>query len=159
MSFQMIHMEIAYRAAEKLQIRDGLAEFILGSVAPDSVHFRDGYSVEMKVHTHLFEGCGPWSETQDFERWISNIEEFWRRFGEEESDVRRRMFIFGICVHCRTDYYNDIMIWRALRKMHIPPMTLEEFRAEYYPEARDIDKWLYQTSEHTGEITRLLGEA
>ncbi len=159
MSYQMIHMEIAYRVAEKLQIGDGRAEFVLGSVAPDAVHFRDDYRIKQKIHSHLFEGCGPWGDTQDYERWIENMEDFWRRFGEGESDVGRRMFIFGMYVHCLTDYYNDRLVWRELQKMHIPPMTHEAFREAFYPEARAIDRWLYQTSGHTGEIRRLMKEA
>ena len=43
MSFQMVHMEIAYRVAEMTGIKERAA-FILGSVLPDSVHMRDDYS-------------------------------------------------------------------------------------------------------------------
>ena len=40
MSFQMIHMEIAYRVMEKLSLTEGREAFMLGSVAPDAVHMR-----------------------------------------------------------------------------------------------------------------------
>lgn len=156
MSFQMTHLEIAYRVAKKLGITEGLPEFILGSVAPDCVHFREDYEIGHKVHSHLFEGCGVWSNTQDYDRWISNINEFFDRFAKDEEDVDRRMFAMGICVHCITDYWNDLYIWRALQKEHIPPMTLEEFRSEYYPEAQTVDKWLFQNSENAKEIVTLL---
>ena len=55
MSFQMVHMEIAYRVAEMTGIKERAA-FILGSVLPDSVHMRDDYSIEQKIMSHLFEG-------------------------------------------------------------------------------------------------------
>ncbi|MCR5108327.1 MAG: hypothetical protein K6B28_09205 [Lachnospiraceae bacterium] len=156
MSFQMTHMQIAYNLIDKLLINEGKEEFILGSVAPDSVHFRENYCIEEKIHTHLFEGCGPWSDTRDYDRWLYNIGFFWDKFGKDEPDIRRRMFVLGICVHCHTDYYNDRLIWRDLQDKNIPPMTLEEFREAYYPEARSVDKWLYQNSPDQKQITELL---
>ncbi|MCR4903273.1 MAG: zinc dependent phospholipase C family protein [Butyrivibrio sp.] len=156
MSFQMTHMEIAYRVADRYNLRKGIAEFILGSVAPDSVHFREDFAIEQKVHSHLFEECGPWGDTQDYDRWLYNIDEFWKLKGFNEKDINKKMFLLGICVHCKTDYYNDTIIWRGLQRKHIPPMTLEKFKEEYYPEARLIDKWLYQNSKYTKEICKLL---
>ena len=56
MSFQMIHMEIACRVMERLGLTEGREAFLLGSVAPDAVHMRPDYTVESKIHSHLFEG-------------------------------------------------------------------------------------------------------
>lgn len=159
MSFQMTHMEIAYRVAERFNITDGRAEFILGSVAPDCVHFRDDYVIEHKIHSHLFEECGPWGDTHDYDRWLSNIDKFWEEKVTNEQDIKKKMFLLGYCVHCKTDYYNDTIIWRGLQRVHIPPMTVEEFKEEYYPEARLIDKWLYQNSNNTNDIRDLLNRS
>lgn len=41
-------------------------------------------------------------------------------------------FVVGLCAHCLTDYWNDIMIGKKLQKEYIPPMKLEEFRDAYY---------------------------
>lgn len=49
MAFQMIHMEIAYRLLNRIPQIENPAEFILGSVAPDSVHMNPNYDVSMKV--------------------------------------------------------------------------------------------------------------
>jgi len=155
----MTHLEIAYRVAKRLNINDARQQFILGSVAPDSVHFRENFVIEQKIHSHLFEGCGPWGDTQDYEKWLKNIDEFWAMNVPDERDIQKKMFLLGICVHCKTDYYNDTIIWRGLQRQHIPPMTLDKFKEEYYPEARQIDKWLYQNSENTKEIRSLLQEA
>ena len=84
MSFQMTHLEIAYRVAKKLGLSQNLEQFILGSVAPDSVHFREGFVIEHKIHSHLFEECGEWSDTQDYERWMQNIGNFWDKYGASE---------------------------------------------------------------------------
>ena len=53
MAFQMIHMEIAYRLLERIPQIPNAAEFILGSVAPDSVHMNPDYNVSMKVKSHI----------------------------------------------------------------------------------------------------------
>lgn len=76
MAFQMIHMEIAYRLLKRILPISNPAEFILGSVAPDSVHMNSDYDVNMKVKSHMFEGCGRWSDTQDYQLWKRNLQSF-----------------------------------------------------------------------------------
>lgn len=159
MAFQMIHMEIAYRVMQKLGIPEGREEFLLGSVAPDAVHMRDDYKVEDKIHSHLFEGCGPWGDTRDYDRWIANIHSFWEKFGKNEIDINRRMLIAGIFTHCKTDYWNDVTIWRGTQREFIPPMDPDKFKQEFYVEARAVDEWLYFNGENTKEIRELLGAA
>ncbi|MCR5656906.1 MAG: zinc dependent phospholipase C family protein [Butyrivibrio sp.] len=155
MASQMIHMEVAYRLMDSLDIKESKAEFILGSVAPDSVHFEEDY-LPKKVHSHLFENCGPWGDTQDYDNWIANIGAFWNKYVVGETEPAKRSLLIGICVHCLTDYWNDLMIWRALQKKMIPPMTYDGFKEAYYPESHRIDRWLFQNSEHSGEIIELL---
>ena len=155
MAGQITHMEIAYRLAERLGIDEGIEEFILGSVAPDSVHFADNY-LEKKIHSHIFENCGPWGDTQDYEQWLKNIKNFWEKYGTVEKDDKRRLFIFGICAHCYTDYWNDLLIWRALQAKNVPPMDNEDFKKVYAPETMLIDRWLYQQLDRGPEILELL---
>lgn len=158
MASQMIHMEVAYRLMDSLDIKEAKAEYILGSVAPDSVHMAEDY-LPKKIHSHLFENCGPWGDTQDYDQWIVNIRAFWNKYVVGETEPAKRSLLIGICVHCLTDYWNDLMIWRALQKKMIPPMTYDGFKEAYYPESRRIDRWLFQNSEHTGEIMELLGSS
>ena len=155
MALQMTHMVVAYKLAEHLKIKENTPEFILGSIAPDSVWFSDSY-MEKKIHSHCFECCGPWGETQDYVRWIENIKEFWNKYVTQEKDSRTKAFLIGLCVHNLTDYCFDIMIWSVLKKKLIPPMTFDEFKEVYYPEARRFDEWLYQNCECTKEIFDLL---
>ena len=159
MSFQMIHMEIAYRVMEKLSLTEGREAFMLGSVAPDAVHMRADYTVESKIHSHLFEGCGPWGDVRDNERWLRNIDQFWNAYGKDETEVSLKMLAAGIFVHCMTDYWNDVTIWNGTRREYVPPMDPGQFREAFYTEAKAIDKWLYHTSAHTGEIRSLLAAA
>ena len=77
MAYQMIHMEIAYRLLKRIPQISNAAEFILGSVAPDCVHMNPDYNVNMKVRTHMFEGCGQWGDTQDYQLWKRNINSFY----------------------------------------------------------------------------------
>ncbi len=159
MAFQMVHMEIAYRVMEKLGIQDNREEFILGSVSPDSIHMREDYNVELKVHSHLFEGCGPWGDTQDYSKWIENMYRFLDTYGKIDTDNKNRMLIYGIFAHCKTDYWNDLKIWRRAQKEFLSSMGVEKFKKEYYQEAKALDVWLYQNSEHTEEIRQLLSLA
>lgn len=67
--------------------------------------------------------------------------------------------MLGLCVHCLTDYWNDIKIWKRLQGEYIPSMEFEAFRNAYYPEAQGIDQWLYQNSKNTKTIREMLMKA
>lgn len=159
MAYQMIHMEIAYRLLDCIPQIENDAEFILGSVAPDSVHMDSDFTIDMKVKSHMFEGCGTWSDTQDYQRWKSNIGGTFGVISDERERTDYRDFGIGLCVHCLTDYWNDIKNWRKLQRENIPPMELEAFKEAYYVEARGIDLWLYQNSKNTAAIRELLAKA
>ncbi|MDE6319243.1 MAG: zinc dependent phospholipase C family protein [Lachnospiraceae bacterium] len=159
MSLQMIHMEIAYRLLEYLPQIEHSAEFILGSVAPDAVHMNPNYDVSSKVKSHLFKNCGMWGDTLDYEQWRSNIETYFKQIAAAQEEPGRRDFEIGICVHCLTDRWNDIRIWRKAQSEFLPTMTFEAFKEAFYREQRSIDNWLYQNSENTPQIRKLLAEA
>lgn len=159
MAYQMIHMEIAYRLLNVLVDITHPAEFILGSVAPDSVHMNPDFEMGRKVKSHLFEGCGEWGDTRDYERWSHNIGEMFAKAWTMKGRTDYRDFVLGMCVHCLTDYWNDLNIWRRLQREYIPLMSPGEFKDAYYPEARGIDIWLYQNSKNTKAIIKLLSEA
>lgn len=166
MSLQMIHMEIAYRLLQSFPQVKYPAEFILGSVAPDAVHMAPDavrlaadFDVAGKVKSHLFEGCGPWGDTQDYEQWKQNISAFFEKKVAVEAEPARRDFMFGIFVHCLTDRWNDLKIWRKAQNMYLSSMPSEEFKEAFYQEYRRIDWWLYQNSEHTAKICALLADA
>lgn len=159
MAYQMIHMEVAYRLLEQIPQIENAAEFVLGSVAPDSVHMNQAFDVNMKVISHMFEGCGKWSDTQDYQRWRSNIKSVFCSVLDAKERTDYRDFAIGLCVHCLTDYWNDINIWKKLQKEYIPSMKFETFRELYYQEARGIDQWLYQNSKNTENIREMLLKA
>lgn len=161
MAYQMIHMEIAYRLLQTFPSMKNQAEFLLGSVAPDSVHMNPEYEVSMKVRSHMFAGCGPWGDTQDYERWDRNIHELLRELSglSKDLDAGYLAYLLGMCVHCLTDYRNDLYIWRNLQQEFVLCMGFDAFKRDYYVEARGIDLWLYQNSPHTDQIRSLLATA
>lgn len=155
MPYPMIHMQIAWRAAF---LSGGIrrpGDFILGSVAPDAVHFHDGFCREMKETTHLWKGCGPfWGATTDPERWKRNIERFRqdviRSGGCESPD-----FAAGYLAHLLSDYLYDVRIYTPLRKRLESSGDSAAFM-EYRAEARSFDQWLHQNSPDRERIWELL---
>ena len=53
MVFQMIHIEVAYRLLNQIPQIKNPAEFILGSVAPDSVHMNLNYDISITEGSFL----------------------------------------------------------------------------------------------------------
>ena len=156
MAYQMIHMEVAYRLLDRLPWITQKADFILGSVAPDSVHMNPEYQVSMKEISHLFTGSGEWGNTEDYGNWDRNIRTFWQDHGQQESLSRN--FAAGICVHCWTDLIYARDIWMKLRHHYTPIMGFDTFQKAYSVEARGIDLWLWQNSSNTSEIRKMLAE-
>ena len=154
MAYQMIHMEAAYRLLETLPWISQKADFILGSVAPDSVHMDPAYQIAMKETSHLFTGSGEWGNTGDFENWDRNIRACWLTQRQKESGGRD--FAAGVCVHCWTDLIYARDIWMKLRHHYTPIMGFDTFQKAYSVEARGIDLWLWQNSPNTPEIKDLL---
>ncbi len=158
MAGQMAHMEIAYELAGRLHIDEGREEFIMGSVAPDAVHYTEPYRTE-KIHTHLCENVGAWGHAENYDVWLGNIREFWNKYVITETDVKKKAFLMGICVHCLTDYWNDLMVWKVCQRKMMPPMNFDEFKEAYYPEAQRLDRWLYQVSGWSEKIMKLFNNA
>ena len=156
MALQMTHLAVAYRIADFLNVKYNFAEYILGSIAPDSVWFSDSF-LEKKIHSHCFENCGPWGDTQDYDMWAANIKNFWKKYVVDEKDAQMKAFLTGMCVHTLTDYWYDLMVWSELKKKSIPPMTFDEFKKVYYPEAQKLDEWLLQNFSGAKDIVELLG--
>lgn len=143
MSFPMTHMQVAYKLRCPLVWIERTGDFILGSIAPDAVHFREQYDASMKEASHLW-NCGPrWGITTDSKRWKENIVLFWER---HKGDANRD-FIAGYCVHILTDWLNDLRIWTPFREAKKADLSnLEEFYKQYAKEAFRSDQWLHQIS-------------
>ena len=154
MPYPMVHMVIAYKILEKSDRIKEPGDFILGSVAPDAVHFHNPYEVHRKEISHLWD-CGPrWGVTTESERWKSNICGFWEQHKKDDN----RDFIAGYCVHILTDWMNDRTIWAPFRERILQGEDYDKVYAQsrYREEGYGFDQWLNQTSSYTGEIWELL---
>ena len=99
MSYQMTHLEIAYRLLDKYKWIKVRPDFLLGAIAPDAVHFHEEYHVEWKEQSHLWD-CGPrWGITLDSDKWKRNVLDFW----DTHKTDPNRDYIAGYCLHILTD--------------------------------------------------------
>lgn len=156
MPYPMIHLETAYQLAGRFDWIEERGDFLLGSVAPDAVHFHEKYDVHQKEISHLW-NCGPiWGVTLESEKWLNNIRTFWK---QHKKDAERD-FIAGYCVHLLTDWMNDQRMWAPFRERIVAGADYTEIYAnsKYREEAYGFDRWLYQTDVHTAEIWKLLAE-
>ena len=164
MPYTMVHLEVAGRLLRQLGWIERSGDFLLGAVAPDSVHFREHYEVSMKERSHLWTGCGPhWGMTTESEIWKQNVLTFWNQHKKDET----RDFIAGYCAHILTDWWSNLRVWipyrneieQIIRKKRLDDgedINMNEIHAPYGQEAQEFDQWLYHTSDYSEEIWHLL---
>lgn len=123
---------------------------MLGSVAPDSVHFRDGYSWEMKRVSHLYAGG-------ENDRWLENVDG-WTNHVLAFLDSSKRSpdidFIRGYCAHILADIHCYQVFLIPLRMRHGGEPDDETMRS-YHRECQNVDFELYRHGE-TETIRRSL---
>lgn len=155
MSYQMIHLEVAYRLLNKYRWIEVRPDFLLGAIAPDAVHFHKEYHVKLKEQSHLWD-CGPrWGITIESDRWKENVLDFW---GRHKTDSNRD-YIAGYCVHILTDWLNDIRIWGPFRNENLQDENVDAIYHIYGQEAIRSDLWLFHQSNNSETIMRLLAES
>ena len=111
MPFTMIHLHVAMRAAgSKTEKKE---EFLLGSIAPDAVHYLPDYTSSYKCRSHLLPDGIPWGtcEGRNNELWEENI----RKFVIQWAGVAEKDFILGYAVHLLTDLFINVHVWTPLR--------------------------------------------
>ena len=111
MPFTMIHLHVAMRAAgSKTEKKE---EFLLGSIAPDAVHYLPDYTSSYKCRSHLLPDGIPWGtcKGRNNELWEENI----RKFVIQWAGVVEKDFILGYAVHLLTDLFNNVHMWTPLR--------------------------------------------
>ena len=171
MSFPMTHMLIAYKIVNRRlgsmpERSYNPASFIVGSIAPDVVHFRDDYCGEIKGRSHLWHYGPRWGITTDFDGWLNNILAFYESM--KESNIERS-FLEGYVTHLLTDYLNDKLLWIKFRDRYLDlSQGMEELRegvsqaewdeafATYRKELYITNQWLYGNTKEADEILHLL---
>lgn len=155
MSYQMTHLEVAYRLLNKYKWIEVQPDFLLGSIAPDAVHFHEEYHFKLKEQSHLWD-CGPrWGITLDSDKWKRNVLDFWNI---HKTDLNRD-YIAGYCVHILTDWVNDIKIWSPFRNENMQDKDVDAIYHIYGQEAYKGDQWLFHQSNNREKIMSFLAES
>ena len=112
MPFTMTHLIIAKNIADTYAGHIGsLAQFYLGSIAPDAVHNRADYRSEYKKASHMINGDEQWGFTTKNDEWADNIVTFY----EKHAPTTDRDFLWGYCVHAMADVFNNEHLWTPFR--------------------------------------------
>ena len=144
MSFTMSHLYVAkniYNIYSE-SIRD-LAQFYLGTIAPDAVHNRENYISDYKKASHLIVGDEPWGKITKNDEWIENALNFFDKHKNSDDFD----FIFGYCVHILTDAYNSIAVWTPFKQKYKEEL-LKGYGGLYHLESNTVDIELALKSEN-----------
>jgi hypothetical protein len=154
MPLPMVHLAVAMRM-HALAGREPSPAFLLGSIAPDAIHMREGTSRGDKERTHLEDGCGgrpvrPYIRADAVPDEAAGTEDPYgmetvRLFLSIRDDIGADLRA-GYGTHVITDRYwarDWVTPYRALQGD--AGLTVEELRAVYYREMDQIDFDLYHT--------------
>ncbi|MCL1862840.1 MAG: hypothetical protein FWF78_04670 [Defluviitaleaceae bacterium] len=135
------------------------AQFILGSISPDAVHYRPAFMGDGKNQ------IGPTKKTSHLcpiseERWghvtdNTGWEKLIRVFLDEHP---HDPFAAGYATHALTDLHNNCTLWYKFRTNH-PAEAAKGYASDYYNDLRAIDSRLYFEHPATEEIMSLLSTA
>lgn len=154
MAFPMAHLWIAYNILSSTDKINKPSDFMLGALAPDSVHYRDNYDSSMKRTSHLCIGDEKWGEVTNNAEWTEHVLEFL----DENKDKDIASFAYGYCCHILTDIQNNIKIWIPFRSVNT--YTFDKWgTSDYHEEARRVDQALYSLCKDRTEIWKLLEQS
>jgi len=150
----MTHLHIAYNIVSNTPEIKKPCDFMLGALAPDSIHSRENYNSDMKKKSHLCVGDEKWGRLSNNEEWLKNVIDFLQK----NKHTEKIDFIYGYCSHILADIQNNIKIWT--------PFLLEnkEFLEKgmgsiYHQESYDIDYALYLSNPQQKVIWEILEDA
>ena len=150
MPFPMTHLLISHEIMLKTRKIENHSDFILGSLAPDSVHFRDNYSSDYKLVSHLCVGKEKWGSVTNNDEWEDNI----LLFIERNNKFISKDFIYGYCSHILADIQNNRKIYLPFREEVNEELKHGE-KSKYHHESSAIDNEL-SLDNKISEIFKLL---
>lgn len=151
MPFAMTHLYIAFNIINSTPQIKRPYDFMLGALAPDSVHFRDNYNSDMKKKSHLCVGDEKWGRITNNQEWLKNV----LAFLQENKDMENKDFIYGYCSHILADIQNNIKIWTPFVLENIEPLK-NGAGSIYHKESYDIDYELYLLNPEQKVIFKML---
>lgn len=148
MPWPMVHFAVA----ERLFGDRVTPAFVLGSIAPDAIHMRNGTTRDDKRVTHLYQG--------KFRPDRGRLE----RFAAEQTsgchDVRRLDFIRGYAAHIWTDVLWVDQIYMVVKNSLLNEgASDEEVKTAYNLESAQLDFYFYNRAEWRGLLFAKLKEA
>ena len=158
MAFPLTHLFVASSIAKVHKV-SGLADFFLGSIAPDAVHFRKTFvgagMAEIghaKKISHLCpESDEKWGSVTDNDGWTKCVKSFLMRY--DKSPIR-----LGFAVHVLTDIYNNKTLWSNFRTNN-PDEAKKGYKSTYYDDLKHIDALLKSNRDVTEDICEKLAKA
>jgi hypothetical protein len=154
MPFAMTHLCISYNILLNTPQIKKPCDFMLGALAPDSVHLRDNYNSDMKKKSHLCVGEEKWGRATNNEEWQKSI----LTFLQENKHIENVDFIYGYCTHILADIQNNIKIWTPFLLKNIEQLK-KGMGSKYHEESYAIDYALYLSSPHQKEIWEILEDS
>ena len=97
MPLSMVHLNIANRIADSLQMQADRGSFYLGNIAPDSIHMREGTTRDDKEYTHF--------NPKDEGDYTERLKELYSSYTQQCTDDGWKWFVRGYFMHVMTDYY------------------------------------------------------
>ena len=139
-AFPMVHLSIARNILGAAHHIKNPCQFMLGSIAPDSVHFRPDFNSDMKKVSHLVVGDERWGYVTDNAGWKENV----LTFLDLMRDFEDTDFILGYCAHILADIKHNVEIWTPFRLEHQHELDSGQGSA-LHREAIEVDLELYRT--------------
>ena len=134
MPLPMVHLGVADRYFEGGQVPDA---FVLGSIAPDAIHMRQGTGREDKLRTHF---GGKETTLDRLEQHY--VEAIVRSIGEEE-----KLYVKGYFAHVLTDYLWGLRVYAHFKEqVQREGVPEQEVKSRYYRDTDGVDFWLFETA-------------
>jgi len=135
MPYPMSHLYISENIINKINI-DNIAQFYLGSMSPDAIHFRQNFDIVQKIHSHLYEDLNKDNLDFFFNNWMENVLNFFNKNKKTRID---KNFLIGYCMHLLADIYNYKFIWIPFKNEYG-----RENEKIYQNECKIVDLELFQ---------------
>jgi len=153
MPFPMVHLGMAGLILENAPGTIEHRAFYIGSLAPDSVHFRPNYTGAYKVKSHVCIDGWKWGLSEDNEAWTENAMRFFR----EHRDRVNYSFLCGYCSHILADIAWNRRFWLPFIKGHPEAFDPGDvYGSGMHRDCYEIDTRFYHQLENKQKIWDLL---
>ena len=146
MPHPMIHLAVAKHILDNHPEIKKPEQFYLGSLAPDAVHFREGFHRQMKKTSHLCVGDQPWGKNTNVGEWADSA----LSYLAEHRDSQHIDLIRGYVAHTLLDNRWTTLWWTPFRLAH--EAEIEAGTSTLHTECYEIDFQVYKAFPHTKAI-------